>query len=59
MLAGRGGYKGYEHWQNYRVLNPVINSPKDVDSRLVQKILDNNIDSITINYEFTRCQKKR
>ena len=58
VLAGLGAFKGYEYWQNYISLNnPVLNSPEDITSQLVQKIIDNSIDSLTINYEFTRCDK--
>jgi len=37
--------------------NPVLNSPDDITDELIQKIIKNSIDSLTINYEFTRCQK--
>ena len=58
VLAGLGAFKGYEYWQNYISLNPVLNSPEDITSQLVQKIIDNSVDSLTINYEFTRCKNK-
>ena len=34
--------------------NPVLNSPDDITDELIQQIIDNNLDSLTINYEFTR-----
>ena len=34
--------------------NPVLNSPDDITDELIQRIIDNNLDSLTINYEFTR-----
>jgi hypothetical protein len=38
------------------IRNPVLNSPNDIIDELIQQIIDNNIDSLTINYEFTgRC----
>ena len=58
VLAGLGAFKGYEYCQNYISLNPVLNSPEDITSQLVQKIIDNSVDSLTINYEFTRCKNE-
>ena len=46
----------YEYRRN---LNPVIDSPDDISQDLIQKIIDNSIDSLTINYEFTRAQKEK
>ena len=37
----------------YIFRNPVLNSPDDITDNLIQKIIDNNLDSLTINYEFT------
>ena len=34
--------------------NPILNSPKDITRKLIMDIVNNNIDSLTINYEFTR-----
>ena len=34
--------------------NPVLNSPDDITDELIQRIIDDNLDSLTINYEFTR-----
>ncbi len=36
-------------------LNPVIHSSEDITDDLLQRILDNSIDSLTIDYEFTKC----
>ena len=36
--------------------NPILNSPDDITEELIQAIIDNNLDSLTINYEFTRAQ---
>jgi surface protein len=35
--------------------NPILNSKKDVTDELINKIMYNRIDSLTINYEFTKC----
>ena len=35
--------------------NPILNSPDDITEELIQAIIDNNLDSLTINYEFTRA----
>ena len=45
----------YIHW---RSLNPIIDSPDDITRDLLQKICKNSIDSLTINYEFTRAQEE-
>ena len=39
--------------------NPVLNSPDDITHKLIQRIIDNDLDSLTINYEFTRCRKRK
>ena len=36
--------------------NPVLNSPDDITEELIQRIINNDLDSLTINYEFTRCR---
>ncbi|WP_406038942.1 hypothetical protein [Succinimonas sp.] len=36
--------------------NPIINSPANITDELIQRIINNNLDSLTINYEFTRVQ---
>ena len=33
--------------------NPVLNSPDDITDELIQQIISNDLDSLTINYEFT------
>ena len=33
--------------------NPVLNSPDDITDNLIQQIISNDLDSLTINYEFT------
>ncbi len=38
--------------------NPVLNSPEDITEELRCNIVSNNIDTLTINYEFTRFKKK-
>ena len=52
ILAGTGVFGGYKYWKEP---NPVINSPYEITDDLIQKIAYNQIDSLTINYEFTRC----
>ena len=32
--------------------NPSLNSPDDITDEQIQQIIDNNLDSLTINYEF-------
>ena len=34
--------------------NPVLNSPDDITDELIQQIINNDLDSLTINYEFTK-----
>ena len=41
---------------NYKINNPVLNSPSDITDELIQKIITNSIDSLTINYEFAACR---
>ncbi|MBQ8706587.1 MAG: DUF285 domain-containing protein [Succinivibrionaceae bacterium] len=38
--------------ENFRV----VNSPADLDEKLIRRISDNKLVSLTVNYEFTRCQ---
>ena len=52
ILAGTGVFEGFKYWKEQ---NPVINYPHDITDDLIQKIAYNQIDSLTINYEFTRC----
>ena len=51
-MAGTGVFEGFKYWKEQ---NPVINYPHDITDDLIQKIAYNQIDSLTINYEFTRC----
>ena len=53
-----GAVKWYENYQTYRATNPVLNSPSDITHELINKILANNLESLIINYEFTRCPEK-
>ena len=41
----------------HRERNPILNSPDDITDELIEKILENDLDSLTINYEFTRCKE--
>ena len=34
--------------------NPVLNSPDDITDELIHQIINNELDSLTINYEFTK-----
>ena len=34
--------------------NPVLNSPNDITDELIHQIINNDLDSLTINYEFTK-----
>ena len=34
--------------------NPVLNSPNDITDELIHQIINNELDSLTINYEFTK-----
>lgn len=45
-------FSGLSDDQEYDLRNPVLNSPKDITDDLIQRIIDNNLDSLTINYEF-------
>ena len=38
--------------------NPVLNSPDDITDELIQQIINNDLDSLTINYEFTQKFEK-
>ena len=48
-------FTGYQYCREYRALNPVISSPDDITNELIKKIIDNSINSLTIDYEFTEC----
>ena len=43
---------------NSSASNPVLNSPEDINDELIEAIADNKLDSLTINYEFTRSYCK-
>ena len=55
IFAGTGVFEGFKYWKEQ---NPVINYPHDITDDLIQKIAYNQIDSLTINYEFTRCENE-
>jgi predicted nucleic acid-binding Zn ribbon protein len=55
ILAGLCAFMGYQFLHEYRALNPVISSPDEITQELIQKIIDNSISSLTIDYEFTGC----
>ena len=55
ILSGTGVFEGFKYWKEQ---NPVINYPHDITDDLIQKIAYNQIDSLTINYEFTRCRNE-
>lgn len=38
--------------------NPVLNSAEDITDELLEKIINNDLDSLTINNEFTRSEIK-
>ncbi len=47
-------------YDNCRVMNnPVLNSPADITDELIIKIQANSLESLTVNYEFTRCQGEK
>ena len=58
LIAVGIGFGGYKWYVNYKIYNPVLNSPSDITDELIQKIIKNSIDSLTINYEFARCPHK-
>lgn len=49
------GYYGYVLYKAYLDPDPVLDSPSDITQVLISRIIDNDINSLTINYEFTRC----
>ena len=55
ILAGTGVFEGFKYWKEQ---NPVVNYPHEITDDLIQKITYNKIDSLTINYAFTRCSIK-
>ena len=49
----------WNQWSaEYKIKNPILNDPSEISDELIQKIRTNSIDSLTINYEFTRCPPK-
>ena len=53
--VGLAGYFGFVLYKKCTGPNLVLNSPKDITDELISRIIDNDIYSLTINYEFTRC----
>ena len=35
--------------------NPILSSPDDITENLIQRIIDNDLDTLTIDYEFTKA----
>ena len=72
VLAGYGGYELYNNYTEQdsvldssanpvsgSLTDPVLNSPADITDELISDIIDNRINSLTINYEFTRCKNAK
>ena len=57
--VGLTGYYGYILYKKCTAPDLVLNSPEDITDELISKIIDNDISSLTINYEFTRCKKDK
>ena len=57
-LLAAGTFGIVKWYENYREMNLVLNSSADITDKLINKILANNLESLTINYEFTRCPEK-
>ena len=57
-LLAAGIFGAVKWYENYREMNPVLNSYADITDELINKILANTLESLTINYEFTRCREK-
>ena len=49
------GYFGYVLYKKCTAPELVLNSVEDVTDELISRIIDNDINSLTINYEFTGC----
>ncbi len=58
-LLAAGTFGIVKWYENYREMNPVLNSSADITDELINKIITNSIDSITFNYEFTKCKRER
>ena len=56
VAVGLAGYFGHIQYKKGTAPDFVLNSPADITDELISKIIDNDINSLTINYEFTRCQ---
>ena len=54
--VGIAGYGGYVLYKKCTAPDLVLNSPEDITDELISRIIDNDINSLTINYEFTRCE---
>ena len=54
--VGLAGYFGHIQYKKCTAPDFVLNSPADITDELISKIIDNDINSLTINYEFTRCR---
>lgn len=48
-------YFGLEEYKIYKERNPILNSENDITNDLINKIIANDLDSLTINYKFTTC----
>jgi len=58
-VIGAVGIAGYYNKCMASELDIVLNSPADITDELISKIADNSINSLTINYEFTRCKNDK
>ena len=48
LIVAGVGFGGHQWYVNYKINNPVLNSPSDINDELIQKIITNSIDSLTI-----------
>jgi len=53
--VGLAGYYGNVLYNRLDPVNPVLNSSRYITDELISKIIHNVINSLTINYEFTKC----
>ena len=53
--VGLAGYFGHIQYKKCTAPDFVLNSPADITDELISRIIDNDINSLTINYEFTKC----
>ena len=56
IVLAIASYFGFQQYVEYRKLNPVLHSAKDITRELINQIIDNSINSLTIDYQFTRCR---